>query len=401
MRKRSTPRLLAILTAAILGLGSAVTCAATAQAAPRLPTNPIGTPTYTVNVNKPGGPPGYIFYTTGWAAAVPLPVVPRGLGNTDQSAVIVDKSGRVVWRYTVAQGGSISNFRTQTYQGRKVLTWWEGSGQGGHGAGVDVIADTRGHIIKKITPAGLGSDVHEFRLTPDGRALITSYHQVSADLTSVGGPKRGTLLDCVASVVDVASGRTLTEWSALQHIPLTASAARYTGLGGAATFDPFHMNSIVLDPAGNLLISFRNLNAAYNIDARTGQILWSVGGKHSSLRMGPGTDFFGQHDVEYADSHTIRLFDNNINVATQLGDSSIKWIRLDPTRRTATLVRRQAHPGGLATAATGNAQAVADGYTFGSWGTAPHISEFSPSGEMTYDATLPVGTYRAYLDTWP
>ena len=53
MRKCSTPRLLAILTAAILGLGSAVTCAATAQAAPRLPTNPIGTPTYTVNVNKP------------------------------------------------------------------------------------------------------------------------------------------------------------------------------------------------------------------------------------------------------------------------------------------------------------------------------------------------------------
>lgn len=287
MRKRSTPRLLAILTAAIVGLGSAVTCAATAQAAPRLPTNPIGTPTYTVNVNKPGGPSGYIFYTTGWAAAVPLPVVPRGLGNTDQSAVIVDKTGRVVWRYTVAQGGSISNFRTQTYQGRKVLTWWEGSGQGGHGAGVDVIADTRGHIIKKITPAGLGSDVHEFRLTPDGRALITSYHQVSADLTSVGGPKHGTLLDCVASVVDVASGRTLTEWSALQHIPLTASAAQYTGLGGAATFDPFHMNSIVLDPVGNLLISFRNLNAAYNIDARTGQILWSAGGSTRACAWGP------------------------------------------------------------------------------------------------------------------
>ncbi|MGV9824163.1 arylsulfotransferase family protein [Gordonia sp. NPDC003429] len=378
------------------------TVAAPADAAPRLPTFPIGAAQYTVNVNKPGGPGGYVFYTTGLPAAVPLPIAPQALAGIDQSAIIADKSGRVVWRYTPPNNEGIENFRTQTYQGRKVLTWWQGPGAAGHGAGADYIADTHGHVIKTLTPGdGLTSDVHEFRLTPDGRALITSYREVAADLTSVGGPRKGTMLDCIASVVDVATGRPLWHWSALAHIPVSESSATYTGLRGAGTYDPFHMNSIALDPSGNLLISFRNLNAIYNVDVGTGVVNWQLGGKKSSFVMGPGSDFFGQHDAEYADPTTIRMFDNNIDVVNQLGDSSIKWVRIDPKRHTATLVRAQGHPGGLATAATGNAQALPGGYTFGSWGTAPHISEFSASGEMTYDATLPIGTYRAYLDSWP
>lgn len=373
----------------------------TAEGQPRLPTLPFGATHYTVNVNKPGAP-GYVFYTTGRAAAVPLPFTPPGANTTDQAAVIADKSGRVVWRYTPPAGQSVANFRTQTYAGRKVLTWWQGSAANGHGSGVDYIADTSGHVIKTLTPGGgLGSDAHEFRLTPDGRALITSYVPVTADLSSVGGPKSGTMLNCVASVVDVASGRVLMHWSAADHIPLTDSAMRYTGIPGLPTYDPFHMNSISLDPKGNLLISFRNLNALYDVDVHSGAVRWRLGGKRSTIRLGPGADFFGQHDAEFADPTTIRLFDNNINVINQLGDSSIKWIHLDAARGVASLVRAQTHPAGLATAAMGNAQALPNGNTFGGWGTSPHISEFSPSGELIYDATLPIGTYRAYLDSWP
>lgn len=70
------------------------TVAAPADAAPRLPTFPIGAAQYTVNVNKPGGPGGYVFYTTGLPAAVPLPIAPQALAGIDQSAIIADKSGR-------------------------------------------------------------------------------------------------------------------------------------------------------------------------------------------------------------------------------------------------------------------------------------------------------------------
>ena len=396
------PRLLLAPLVAISVIAASIVLPGTlAQAEPRLPTLPFGAPHVTVNVNKPGAP-GYVFYTTGIAAALPLPISVPGITTTNDAAVIADKSGRVVWRYVPPAGDTVANFRTQMFNGRKVLTWWQGAGANGHGSGVDYIADTRGHVIKTLTPGnGLASDVHEFRLTPDGRALITSYVPVTADLTSVGGPKNGTMLNCVASVVDANSGRVLTHWSAMDHIPVTDTSMRYTGLPGLATFDPFHMNSIALDPSGNLLISFRNLNALYNIDAVSGAVNWRLGGKRSTIRVAPGADFFGQHDAEYANPTTIRLFDNNINVSNQLGNSSIKWIHIDPTHSAATLVRSQRHPAGLATAAMGNAQALPNGNTFGGWGTSPHISEFSPSGELIYDATLPVGTYRAYLDTLP
>lgn len=385
----------------VVGVASLMN-ASLAQARPRVPTLPFGALSYTVNVDKPGGSGGFVFYTTGLTAAIPLPVPPHVLAGLDQAAVIADKRGHVVWRYVPPNNEGIGNFRTQMYQGRKVLTWWQGAGAGGHGSGVDVVADMHGHVLKTLTPgSGLSSDIHEFRLTPDGRALITSYVPVTADLSAVGGPHKATMLNCIASVVDVRTGKALMHWSALDHIPVTDSAMRYSGLPGAATYDPFHMNSIALDPAGNLLISFRNLNTLYDVNSQTGSVNWRLGGKRSAFTMGSGTDFFGQHDAEYASPTTIRLFDNNIDVTRQLGDSSIKWIRIDPVRHTATLVRNQTHPDGLATAATGNAQALPDGNTFGSWGTAPHISEFTASGEMVYDATLPAGTYRAYLDQWP
>ncbi|MGK2320024.1 arylsulfotransferase family protein [Gordonia rhizosphera] len=376
-----------------------------ASAEPRLPTMPVGTFDYTVNVNKPDGSAARVFYTTGQAAAVPFVINQPGLDQIGQANIIADKSGKIVYRYTPPRGQSVANFRTQIYQGRKVLTWWQGTGAAGHGAGVDYIADINGHVIKTVTPGdGLHSDVHEFRLTPDGRALITSYVPVKADLTSVGGPRDGVMLDCVAAVVDVATNRVLTHWSALEHIPVAASSSRPNGLGDivrGSEYDPYHMNSIALGSDGDLLISFRNLNAIYDVDMATGKIRWRLGGKHPDFAMGPGTSMFGQHDAEFADASTVRFFDNNIDVYNQQGESAIKWIRIDPRKHTAILVRAQHHPADIASAAMGNAQALPRGFTAGSWGMAPHISEFSPTGKLVYDATLPVGTYRAYMDTWP
>ena len=384
-----------------VGIGGAVGAGVPiANAAGALPTLPFGTPIFTVNVNSPAAARGRIMYTTGMAAAVPFAANVPGLEHVArQSAVIADRSGKVVFRYTPPQGQQVGNFRTQRYHGAKVLTWWQGTGGGGHGAGVGVIADLRGHILKKVRPGELTADIHEFRLTDDGKALFTSYPKVSADLRSVGGPARGAMFDCVASVVDVETSRPIFTWSAKEHVPVSYSTQRPGDLQSHVTqFDPFHMNSIVIGPDGNLLMSFRDLNAIYNVDIHTGQIRWRLGGKHPDFVMGKGTSMFGQHDAEYADDNTIRFFDNNIDGASQQGRSSIKWIRIDPVHHRATLVRAQFHPAGLASAAMGNAFGLSNGNVVGSWGMAPHISEFAPNGAMVYDATLPVGTYRAFVD---
>lgn len=395
-----TKRMQRSVIAAACAASAMLLATAPASAVPPIPSLPPVTNGFTVHTNVPGGPGGAIFYTSGANVAIPLPIPGLGEG-ADQGLVIADKSGHVLAHRAAPAGQGVANFRTQMYQGHKVLTWWQGSGIDGHGTGSDVIADDHFRVIKTLTAGnGLQSDAHEFRLTPDGRALITAYRQINADLSSVGGPVNGTMMDSIASVVDVATGRVLMQWSAKAHVPLTDSSMR-PRVGGAASYDPYHMNSIALGPDGDLLISMRNVNAVYDVDGHTGSVNWRLGGKQTSLRMGPGADIFGQHDAEFADAHTVRVFDNNVDGAIPRGQSSIKWIRVDPVRHVATLVRAQFHPGGLSVFATGNAQAVGDGYVFGSWGTSGHISEFAPNGQMIYDASVPHGTYRAYLDQWP
>src|SRR5205807_10054583 len=44
---------------------------------------------------------------------------------------ILDQHGDVVWFQPVPAGQEASDFRTQTYLGQPVLTWWQGTGLGG------------------------------------------------------------------------------------------------------------------------------------------------------------------------------------------------------------------------------------------------------------------------------
>ncbi|MBF6176130.1 arylsulfotransferase family protein [Nocardia blacklockiae] len=385
--------------AVVVALGVAAALPGTAAA---LPTLPVGTPTYTVAVNSPAGSPGYVYYSSGVSAAALVPgLAPAlaGLPATAPANIVLDKSGRELWRYTPPPGQDVSNFRTQTYQGRRVLTWWQGSTVGGHGSGVDYIADEHGRVLETLTAGDDPSDVHEFRLTADGRALITSYREITADLTAIGGPPDARMYDSTASVIDVATKRVLLRWSAAEHVPLTDTTEPGL-LPGTRVYDPYHINSISLDPAGNLVISMRNTSTIYDVDIHTGTINWQIGGSRSDFDLDPGIQFAFQHDAEFADPTTLRLFNNNSNGKSTFGPSSIQWIHLDfPTHR-ATLSRNQTHPEALTAFAMGGAQALPNSNTFVGWGMAPHISEFTPAGELVYDATLPFGTYRAYLEDW-
>ncbi|OBK30169.1 hypothetical protein A5634_16815 [Mycobacterium asiaticum] len=351
---------------------------------------------YTVNVNN-GGAPGYVFFVSGTTAANP------GADSHASVLVIADKSGKIVWQRELPPGQTGGNLRVQTYQGKPVLTWWQGLKVGSHGIGVSYVADQHYNVIATVTPGDdLSSDIHEFRLTPDGHALITSYQEVSADLSAVGGPKDGSIYNCVATVVDVAAKKTLFRWDALTHIPIADSPAKYTA---GQVLDPYHMNSIALDPEGNLVISMRAISTVFNVNPRSGAINWQLGGKHSTFELGGGVEFAFQHDAEMPDANTLTLFDNHFEGSrAQPGGgsvpSSLKWIRLDFETRKATLIHAQPHPGNLSAGAMGNLQRLPGGNTFSGWGTAGHIAEFGANGDMVYDATLSDGTYRAFLDEW-
>src|SRR5206468_9642819 len=96
---------------------------------------------------------------------------------------------KVVWSHTVPTGLAAADFRAQTYHGRPVLTWWEGTGLGGLAAGVNQIYDAGYHKIGEVRAGnGYQADGHEFVITPRDTALVLAYRADTADLTSIGGP---------------------------------------------------------------------------------------------------------------------------------------------------------------------------------------------------------------------
>ncbi|MDN0194459.1 arylsulfotransferase family protein [Streptomyces sp. S.PNR 29] len=351
-------------------------------------------PPVDVLTRRPGRAQGDLFVT----AQSPTPIA-RG-------PQIMDDHGRPIWFRKLPAGYFAADFRTQEYKGEKVLTWWEGkSTNTGIGAGVGYIANENYEIIATVQTPDPGEvmDLHEFLLTPKGTALILSYQQKPYDLSEVGGPKNGTVVDNVVQEIDIATGKKVMNWSALEHVPLGHSDIRPSS-DASVPYDYLHVNSVDVDTDGNLIISGNTASTVYKVDRKTGEIIWRLGGKNSDFRLGVGVRFSWQHDVRAVGGNTYRVFDNATRRGMEGYESRVAWIKVDPRRGRAELVRQQVHPDLMSAAFEGGSQALRNGNTFVSWGVSGpgRMSEFTRDGRLVFDAKFPgaVSSYRAYRLGW-
>jgi hypothetical protein len=154
----------------------------------------------------------------------------------------------------------------------------------------------------------------------------------------------------------------------------------------------------------------RNTWAAYLVDINTGRIIWTLGGRHSSFKFGPGADFQWQHDVQvYKGSPYITVFDDHCcqitgggTYVSATGASRGLVLRLDPRRRAATLAGQYTHGSGFDSEYMGSIQPLANGNELVGWGSQPYFSEYDTAGRLLLDAVLPRPdiSYRANLAQW-
>jgi hypothetical protein len=319
---------------------------------------------------------------------------------------IVDNQGRPFWFQPIDDPYTATDVRVQRYEGRPVLTFDVGQSTGGpgHSEGENVVLDRHYHQIATVSAGnGLAADQHEFHLTADGTALITIYHDIPYDFSSVGGPVDGHVLDGVVQEVDVETGKVLFQWNSLDHVPLSDS---YQPLPAnpSTPYDYFHINGVSLTPDGDLLISARHTWTVYEVDRENGDVLWRLGGKQSDFQVGPGAQFSWQHnaEAEAGQPDTIRIFDNASNGVPVEPQSRVIDVHLDLADKTATLVDSVQHPDGVSAPSQGNAQRLPDGNLFVGWGQTGRVSEFDTGGNLLWDAKTPTGydTYRAYRSPW-
>jgi hypothetical protein len=345
-----------------------------------------------ITKNAPSTAHGYIF------------LAPQA-GPVSDGPMIIDSHGHLVWFKPLPRNELATDVRVQTYEGKPVLTWWQGSWNAGIGRGVDVINNTAYEVEKYVQAAnGMDADLHEFQITPNGiDALITAYYPVWWNESSVHGPKRGIVFDSVVQEIDIPTGLVVFQWDSLDHVPLTAS-------DGPPPKDPghpynyFHINSVTQDDDGNLVVSARNTSAAYKINIDTGAVMWTLGGKSSSFKFGPGAAFAYQHDVgiRAQNDAVITVFDDGAGPPDVHSESRGLKLRLNFKTMTATRIVQDLHSPPLLAQYEGSDQELYNVDDFIGWGEKPYFSEYNERGQLVFDGHLvdsnPI--YRVYRFRW-
>ncbi|HEX9033013.1 MAG TPA: arylsulfotransferase family protein [Streptosporangiaceae bacterium] len=327
-------------------------------------------------------------------------------GPGQGGSMITDTMGDMIWFSPDAAGKSKMDFDCQIYQGKPVLTWFQGRVvSGGHGEGIGLIADSSYRQIATVRAHdGLEVDLHEFVITAKGTALVSAFRTLRHDFSAMGGPKDGWLLSGVAQEIDIATGELLFSWDSLDHVGLDESCLPFNGGHRSRPYDYFHINTIAEYDDEHLLIGARNTWCVYKVRRTDGQIVWRLNGKKSDFTMAPGSRFYWQHDTRPHGPNLMTVFDDGFDGKEKdEKESRALILDVDTDAMLVTLKRQFTHPGALVLAkAMGNVQLLPGGGVFVGWGTNLFFSEFSADGKLLLDGILAKGapTYRSFIGDW-
>jgi hypothetical protein len=337
---------------------------------------------------KPGAAPGDLF------------LAPYQ-GNGSPGPMITEQNGSLVWFHPLPAGEQATNFQVQQYQGKPVLSWWQGRIiQVGFGEGEDVLYDSSYRHVATIRAGnGYHADLHEVRLTPQGTAWIDVFDPIHMNLSSVHGPAAGILTDSVVQEIDIKTGLVMWEWHTLGHIPLAESN---NPVPRNYPWDYAHLNSADPGSAGDVLVSVRNTWTLYDIDIHSGGFNWRLGGSHSSFKLGAGTRFYWQHDAEFQPGGLISMFDNGSDPPKEKQSRGL-LLRPDTAGHTVSLVKQFTNPSKtLLAESQGNTLSLPGGNWLLGYGRLPNFTEFDASGHVVLDGTLGsnVQNFKTFLSPW-
>lgn len=346
--------------------------------------------------------PGYFMVANFKNLTVKTPMVGQS------GPLILDNRLQPVWFGPVPTNVLAMNLSAQRYNGKPVLSWWQGviSPLGETLSGTDVVYSQQYKRVAKLTGQdGWVISPHEL-LISGHTAWVTAYKDEQADLSSVGGTTTGLISDSAIQEYDLKTGKLLKTWDALDHIPLSDS---YASLPASPTiaWDAYHVNSINSVGGGKYLVSMRNTWAAYLIDTKTGNIEWTLGGKHSSFKFASGASFQWQHDVQLHKGNLVSVFDDaccaiGATIGPPSGPTRGLVLKLNTSAKTVTQTAQYTRGKKFNAAFLGNTDLLPNGNVAIGWGSQPFFSELSSTGKVLLDVAFPNPdvNYRAYVQRW-
>jgi Arylsulfotransferase (ASST) len=250
-----------------------------------------------------------------------------------------------------------------------------------------------------VGPAATWISPHDLQAVPGGFLTLTITSKQGVDLSglSVTLPNgkteamgsSSTIWDCGIAEFD-GYGVVQWTWDAFEHIDprLESVAPEYAGQesSGATIVDPFHCNSIDIDPTGNILLSGRDMNALFYIQRSSGKILWKMGGtsysKDEAVYVSVADPFDKQHDARFQPGWSatcsgghgqISLFDDESDTAMpargilyDVNVAASDCAATDAGASRAMVVRQ--YPGSSSSIALGSFRISSDGSQVICWG---------------------------------
>ena len=255
-------------------------------------------------------------------------------------------------------------------------------------------------------------------MTDDNTLLVTSYNITTTDLSSTGGPSHGYVLDNVAFELNITNAKILWSWSALKHVPLTATHQPLSPAGNgtlAAPFDYFHMNSIQ-KYNGHYVINSRHTFSTFYV-SHNGSIVWTLkgdtGGDLGTLPK--GASFSWQHHARIRSSNntdTVLSLFNNDNSQIANGTNQTTGLELNlplpPGSASVSIIDRKVKKGEPVYASSqGSYQPLADGNAVEGYGQLPIAREWGPAADgsdLRWEARFGIDnlvqSYRVFKEVW-
>ncbi|KAJ9200708.1 hypothetical protein DTO166G4_6991 [Paecilomyces variotii] len=367
-----------------------------------------------LNITTSGAPqaPGYLF------------IGPRGNQAAGTAALIYDQEGNLVYQ---GPDEVTSNFKVQKLHGKDVLTFWAGDMMSiGYGYGtVHILDDTYKEIYTVtldgpfLSPNGstMGSyiDLHESKVTNRNTLLVTAYNVTEQDLSAIGGPTDGWMLDGQFYEIDIPTNKILFRWSALENIADIPFNGSHQGLGksGASQEDPwdaYHINSITETDEG-YMVSLRHFWSGYYL-YRNGTIKWQLDGQNGgSFNLGTGNNFSWQHDIrvdnETSQGLVLTMF-NNANTPTDEGQPTTGLsMALDLVNWSVSNLKNLSDPSDeIHSVSQGSYEPLDNsvGHVVMDYGSIAKVKEYDAVGNTIMTAQFgpdnDVASYRGYKAQW-
>lgn len=342
------------------------------------------------------------FVTTG-AGTRGLTITALALGGSTLFALAFDSSGVIRWYRGFAFDGpqATGDFKQQA-NGHFTLFVGETTGSQPVPGHYVEFAPSGDSLRALAAPAPLFTDNHELVITGTGadeRIHLFGYDRRLADLSAVDGPAAAQLTG--HTVLRLApDGSAEFSWSAWDHLRIQdwIEPPRPDPVNPEQPdFD--HPNALAFDLDGNYIVSWRNLGEVTKIDARSGEVLWRLGGANNQFTFvdDPRGGFSAQHYARVLPDGHLLLYDNGTRHKPQ--ETRVVEYALDVAARTATLVWAFRHVPPIYTAYVGSVQRLASGNTAIGYGFAGHVTEVAPDGSVVWEADLrvdgqPVIVYR-------